>query len=68
MSVNAVPEDEPGAGPVITGTVITDCSAGRDAANAILAALFERTRSGLGQHIDIALLDSAVALFSHGAI
>jgi len=67
MSVIGVPSDQPGGGPVLTGIVITDCSAGRDASCAILAALFERTRSGLGQHIDIALLDSAVGLLSHAA-
>ena len=67
MSVIGVPAGKPGAGPVITGIVVTDCVTGRDAASAILAALFERTRSGLGQHIDLALLDSTVALFSHAA-
>jgi len=67
MSVIGVPNDKPGGGPVMTGIVITDCSTGRDASCSILAALFERTRSGLGQHIDIALMDSAVALFSHAA-
>jgi len=53
--------------PVRTGIVITDCVTGRDAASAILAALFERTRTGMGQHIDIALIDSVMALFSHAA-
>ena len=48
-----------------SGVVIVDNVAGRDAATAILAALFERTRSGVGQHIDIALIDSAMALLSH---
>jgi crotonobetainyl-CoA:carnitine CoA-transferase CaiB-like acyl-CoA transferase len=67
MSVIGVPAGKPGAGPVMTGIVITDCTTGRDASCAILAALFERTRSGLGQHIDIALLDSAVGLLSHAA-
>jgi crotonobetainyl-CoA:carnitine CoA-transferase CaiB-like acyl-CoA transferase len=54
-------------GPVMSAIVLSDCATGRDAANAILAALFERTRSGLGQYIDISLLDSTVALLSHAA-
>ena len=67
MSQFMVPEGRPGEGPIMTGIVVTDCTTGRDASCAILAALFERTRSGLGQHLDISLLDSAVALLSHAA-
>ena len=67
MSVIGVPDGKPGAGPVITAIVVSDLVTGRDTASAILAALFERTRSGRGQHIDMALLDSTVALLSHAA-
>jgi crotonobetainyl-CoA:carnitine CoA-transferase CaiB-like acyl-CoA transferase len=67
MSVIEVPRGQPGEGPVMTGVTVTDCATGRDAGCAILAALIERDRSGLGQHIDIALIDSAMALMSHCA-
>lgn len=53
---------EPGGPPVKVGIPVTDLGAGMFALSAILAALFERTRSGRGQHIDTSLLDAGVAL------
>ncbi len=47
--------------PMKVGVAIVDITAGLYAAVAILAALHERQRSGQGQFIDIALLDSQVA-------
>lgn len=47
--------------PAKVGVAITDLTSGLYAKSAILAALFERTRSGLGQHLDINLLDCQVA-------
>lgn len=44
---------------------VTDIVTGMYATVAILAALQERHRSGLGQHLDIALLDSHVALLAN---
>src|SRR5690606_16854969 len=38
---------------------------GMYATTAILAALFERQRSGLGQHLDMALLDCQVAMLAN---
>lgn len=68
MSITGLPDGEPGAGPVKVGVVVEDIVTGKDAATAILAALYERdTRSGLGQHIDVALLDSSIALMTHAA-
>jgi formyl-CoA transferase len=43
------------------GVAIVDLTAGMYATIAILAALHERARSGLGQFIDMALLDAQVA-------
>src|SRR5690606_4469879 len=43
------------------GVAVADLSTGLYAVVAILAALHERHRSGLGQHIDLALLDTQVA-------
>jgi crotonobetainyl-CoA:carnitine CoA-transferase CaiB-like acyl-CoA transferase len=47
--------------PHKAGVALADVIAGLFAANAILAALRHRERSGLGQHIDVALFDAALA-------
>lgn len=47
--------------PYKAGVAITDVLCGLFAAQAILAALHHRERSGEGQHIDVALLDAQVA-------
>ncbi|MCB8975070.1 MAG: CoA transferase [Ardenticatenaceae bacterium] len=49
------------------GIAIADLATGIFASNAILAALFARERTGEGQRIDMALLDSQVALMSYVA-
>ena len=53
---------EPGAPPVKCGVPLTDLGAGLFALAGILAALFHRTETGLGQHIDTSLLEAGVAL------
>lgn len=53
---------EPGRLPVRAGFSIGDLGAALFAVSASLAALYEREKSGLGQHIDVAMLDSQVAL------
>jgi crotonobetainyl-CoA:carnitine CoA-transferase CaiB-like acyl-CoA transferase len=63
MSVNALP----GAAPTKVGVPIGDISAGMFAAHAILAALVERARTNKGRHIDVALNDSLMALFTYQA-
>ncbi|MGE0715617.1 MAG: CaiB/BaiF CoA transferase family protein [Alphaproteobacteria bacterium] len=52
---------EAGSEPMKVGVAICDVLAGKDATQAILAALIARGRTGRGQHIDIALLDATVA-------
>lgn len=52
---------EPDAGPQKVGVAATDLMTGMYAATAILAALRHAERSGNGQHIDLALLDTQVA-------
>ena len=47
--------------PVKVGVAIADVLTGMNTAIAILAALYERNRSGIGQEIDIALFDSQIA-------
>jgi len=66
MAATGLPDDEPGGGPMKIGPSLIDASAGHYAATAVMAALLERERlSGLGQHIDISLLDTAVAVQTH---
>lgn len=47
--------------PTKVGVAVADLATGLHAVIAILAALRERDRSGLGQHIDLALFDVQVA-------
>jgi crotonobetainyl-CoA:carnitine CoA-transferase CaiB-like acyl-CoA transferase len=61
MSVTGVPDGEPGAGPQKVGVAVSDLMAGMYAATAVLAALHERARSGTGQYIDLALLDTQLS-------
>ncbi len=53
---------EEGRPPVKVGVPLADLSAALFAAYAILAVLRVRERDGLGQHIDVSLLESAIAL------
>lgn len=62
MSYTGIPDGQPGAAPLRTGVAINDLMTGMYATSAVLAALIERGRTGEGQHIDLALLDVAVAL------
>jgi len=64
MSVTGERDDLPGGGPQKAGVAITDLMTGMYAAVAILAALAHRDRTGAGQHIDLALFDSAVAMMA----
>jgi crotonobetainyl-CoA:carnitine CoA-transferase CaiB-like acyl-CoA transferase len=63
MSVTG-PVDGP---PTRSGIAIADLAAGMFACNAILASLFDHQRTGRGHRIDMALLDSMVALMSYVA-
>ena len=54
--------------PVKAGVAIADVTCALYAVSAILAALYERNRSQLGQFIDLALLDVQIAsLVNHGS-
>jgi crotonobetainyl-CoA:carnitine CoA-transferase CaiB-like acyl-CoA transferase len=65
MAVTGSPEGQPGGGPLKTGPSLVDFVTGHNTALAILGALQYRGRTGEGQFIDIALLDSSVAMVSH---
>jgi crotonobetainyl-CoA:carnitine CoA-transferase CaiB-like acyl-CoA transferase len=67
MSVTGRADDETGAGPQKVGVALTDILTGLYATIAIQAALAEREHSGLGQHIDLALLDVQVACLANQA-
>jgi crotonobetainyl-CoA:carnitine CoA-transferase CaiB-like acyl-CoA transferase len=60
MSVTGLPDGEPGGGPQKVGVAVVDLMTGMYAVAAVTAALYERSRSGRGQHIDLALLDTQV--------
>jgi formyl-CoA transferase/CoA:oxalate CoA-transferase len=53
--------------PFRLGVAIADIVSGMFAAQGITAALFCRERTGKGQHVDVAMLDSVVALLSYQA-
>lgn len=65
MSITGRPDGEEGAGPVKVGAAMTDIMTGLYASTSILAALSAREVSGLGQHIDLALLDVQVACLAN---
>lgn len=52
---------EPGGGPTKVGVALTDVLTGVHATAAIHAALLYRERFGIGQHLDISLLDVQVS-------
>jgi crotonobetainyl-CoA:carnitine CoA-transferase CaiB-like acyl-CoA transferase len=58
---------EPGRMPVRMGPPMGDLAGGLYAALAISAALYERTRTGRGTFIDLALLDCQVSLLVYAA-
>ena len=61
MSLTGEPDGE----PIKVGVGIADIMCGMYAVSAILAALHHRTKTGEGQHIDLALLDSQVAWLTY---
>ena len=67
MSITGRPDGEEGAGPQKVGVALTDIMTGLYATIAVQAALAERARSGLGQHIDLALLDVQIACLANQA-
>ncbi|MCF2871353.1 CoA transferase [Octadecabacter sp. G9-8] len=64
MSVTGDPDGQPQK----VGVAVTDIFTGLYASNAILAAVHQRHSTGQGQHIDLALLDVAVATTANQAM
>ena len=65
MSVTGEPDGMPGGGPQRAGVPIADIITGMYASIAVCAALAHRAQSGRGQHLDLALLDSQIALLAY---
>ena len=58
-------DDQPGGGPQKVGVAVADLFTGMYATTAILAALRHRDLCGQGQAIDMALLDTQVAMLAN---
>jgi formyl-CoA transferase len=65
MSITGEADDRPGGGPQKVGVAVADLMTGMYATQAVLAALFHRERTGVGQSIDLALLDVQVAMLAN---
>lgn len=68
MSLTGKPDGEDGAGPMKVGVALTDILTGLYATVGVLAALNAREQTGLGQYIDVALLDVQVACLANQAM
>ena len=65
MSLTGERDDRPGGGPQKVGVAVADLFTGLYATVAIQAALRHAERTGEGQHIDMALLDTQVAMLAN---
>lgn len=63
MSITGTPE----AGPTRSGIPIGDLGGGVFGSMGVLAALVERERTGLGQHVDVSMLDVQISLLNYMA-
>lgn len=61
MSVTGIEDGAPGAGPMRAGVATSDLQTGLMGAIGLLAALHHRNQTGVGQYIDLALLDVQMA-------
>ncbi len=70
MSVTGEPDGDPkegkaGGGPQRAGVPVADIITGMYASVAICAAIAHRAETGIGQQLDLALLDSQIALLAY---
>lgn len=65
MSVTGERDDLPGGGPQKVGVAVADLFTGMYASVGILAALHHRDATGEGQVVDMALLDTQVAMLAN---
>ncbi|MGE4337247.1 MAG: CaiB/BaiF CoA transferase family protein [Pigmentiphaga sp.] len=55
---------DPASGPMRAGFAVCDLVAAMTASFAVSAALYQRTHTGRGQHVDVAMLDSTLNFLS----
>ena len=65
MSITGLPDGQPGGGPMRVGVAVADLFTGMYTAVAILAALYRREKTGEGSHVDMALLDTQLAVLAN---
>lgn len=65
MSITGEPDGAPGAGPQKVGVAVTDIFTGLYSTIGILGALHHREKTGEGQHIDMSLMDTQVAVLAN---
>lgn len=58
---------EKGGPPIKVGVAVTDIAAGNYAAYGIMVALFNRERTGIGQMVDISMMDCQVSWLTYRA-
>lgn len=68
MSITGERDDKPGGGPQKVGIPIIDLVSGLYAAVGVLSALANRDKTGMGQYVDIGMLDSQAAILSNQAM
>ncbi len=68
MSITGEPDGAPGGGPQKVGVAVADLMTGMYATTGILAALRHAEATGVGQHIDLALLDTQVGWLANQAL
>jgi crotonobetainyl-CoA:carnitine CoA-transferase CaiB-like acyl-CoA transferase len=68
MSITGQPDGAAGGEPMKVGVAVSDLVSGLYTAVAILAALIHQSRTGEGQHIDIALFDCQAAALANQAM
>jgi formyl-CoA transferase len=67
MSITGLPDGEPGGGPMRVGVAVVDLFTGLYTCVAILSSLYAREKTGVGAHIDMALLDTQLAMLANQA-
>ena len=67
MSITGLPDGEPGGGPLRSGVAVADLFTGMYTCVSILAALYRREKTGEGAYLDLALLDTQLAMLANQA-
>jgi crotonobetainyl-CoA:carnitine CoA-transferase CaiB-like acyl-CoA transferase len=67
MSITGLPDGEPGGGPMRVGVAVVDLFTGLYTAVAIASALYRREKTGEGALLDMALLDTQLAMLANQA-